>query len=89
MAEKEIKMKTTTVKHAKENALKNYEQEQAEIRKLIKQIEAGLEKHDRAASGNPGGHHWGHVGDLKHMAAELREIRDRLHGLGEYKIQGL
>ena len=37
-----------------ENALDAYEQKQAEIKKLLKQIEAGLLKHDRNASGQGG-----------------------------------
>jgi hypothetical protein len=52
---KEIEMKS--------DALKEYEKKQAEIKKLLKQIEAGLEKHDHEASMS-GVHHWGHVGDL-------------------------
>lgn len=66
-----------------QTALGEYETKQAEIRKLLKQIEAGLEKHDRQASGK-GGHNWGHVGDLNSIAAALTDIRDRLQGTGEY-----
>lgn len=68
---------------SREDSLEKYEQKQAEIRKLLKQIEAGLEKHDRNASAE-GGHHWGHVGDLASISAALTEIKDRLHGTGEY-----
>lgn len=68
---------------SKQTALNEYETKQAEIRKLLKQIEAGLEKHDRAASGK-GGHSWGHVGDLNSIAATLTDIKDRLHGISEY-----
>lgn len=64
-------------------ALTEYETKQAEISKLLKQIEVGLLKHDRDASGK-GGHHWGHIGDLNRILAELTDIRDRLHGTGEY-----
>ncbi len=64
-------------------ALNEYETKQAEIRKLLKQIEVGLEKHDRAASGK-GGHNWGHVGDLTNIANTLKDIKDRLHETGEY-----
>lgn len=67
----------------KQDSLKEYEAKQKEIRKLLKQIEAGLEKHDRNAS-SEGGHHWGHVGDLASIASTLTEIKDRLHGTGEY-----
>ena len=55
-----------------EESLKKYEEKQAEIKKLLKQIEAGLEKHDRTASGN-GGHHWGYVGDLSSIAENWRK----------------
>jgi hypothetical protein len=72
---------------SRESSLKKYEEKQAEIRKLLKQIEAGLEKHDRRASGQ-GGHHWGHVGDLGDIASTLRDLRDRLHETGEYVEAG-
>lgn len=64
-------------------ALNEYETKQAEIKKLLKQIEAGLQKHDRAASGQ-GGHNWGHVGDLADIKKSLTDIKDRLHSTGEY-----
>lgn len=64
-------------------ALAEYETKQAEIAKLLRQIQAGLQAHDRDASGM-GGHHWGHVGDLNRIVAELTDIRDRLYGTGEY-----
>lgn len=67
-----------------QTALNEYEKKQAEIKKLLKQIEVGLEQHDRKASGQ-GGHHWGHVGDLTSIAESLTDIRDRLHGKGEYQ----
>jgi len=66
-----------------QTALEAYEEKQAEIKKLLKQIEAGLQKHDRAASGQ-GGHNWGHVGDLADIQKTLIDIKDRLHGTGEY-----
>jgi len=69
-------MKNTT-------ALKEYEDKQAKIQKTLKQIAAGLEKHDRDASVK-GGHHWGHVGDLVDILKTLEDIKDRLHGTGEY-----
>ncbi len=65
------------------SAVKTYEDKQAEIRKLLKQIEAGLQKHDRSASGQ-GGINWGHVGDLTSIASTLTELKDRLHLSGEY-----
>lgn len=71
------------IKKAKADALKEYEANQKKIVKLLKQIEAGLEKHDRNASGQ-GGHHWGHVGDLASIASTLTELKDRLHNTGEY-----
>jgi hypothetical protein len=68
---------------SRENSLKKYEEKQAEIKKLLKQIEVGLQQHDRNASGQ-GGHHWGHVGDLASIASTLTDIRDQLHHTGEY-----
>ena len=75
------------IKEGKTEALKEYGEKQAEIRKLLKQIEAGLEKHDRKASGK-GGHHWGHVGDLTDIASTLVDLKDRLHNTGEYAQVG-
>ena len=66
-----------------ENSLTEYEAEQARIKKLLKQIETSLVVHDHNASGL-GGHHWGHVGDLRHVAGNLEELRDFLMGTGEY-----
>ena len=68
-------------------ALEEYEAKQEELKKLLKQNEAGLLKHDRNAS-NQGGHHWGHVGDLNHMINTLRDIKDQLHQTGEYAKAG-
>lgn len=76
-------MKSTRTAN-RENALMQYEAKQAEIKKLLRQIEAGMQKHDRNASRDPGGHHWGHVGDLMSIAETLTDLRDRLHGTGEY-----
>lgn len=66
-----------------QGALQKYEAKQAEITKLLQQIETGLEKYDREIS-LQGGHHWGHVGDLTSIATTLTDLRDRLHGQGEY-----
>lgn len=71
----------------RESSLEKYEQKQREIRKLLKQIEDGLDKHDRNAS-CVGGHHWGHVGDLASIASTLTDLRDRLHHTGEYAEVG-
>lgn len=67
----------------KQTALEAYEEKQAEIKKLLAQITVGLEQHDRKAS-SKGGHHWGHVGDLTDIAATLADLKDCLHGTGEY-----
>jgi len=63
--------------------LEDYEAEQARIQKILKQIATALIVHDKMASGQ-GGHHWGHVGDLRHAESQLEEIRNRLMGTGEY-----
>ncbi len=73
-----------SAKVTKRDALQEYEAKQAEIRKLLKQIETGLLKHDRNASSKPGGHHWGHVEDLESIAERLTDLKDCLHGTGEY-----
>jgi hypothetical protein len=74
---------TLKIRKADGNSLQKYEEKQAEIEHLLKEIKAGLQVHDRNASGQ-GGHHWGHVGDLTKIAGDLRDISDRLHGKGEY-----
>lgn len=66
-----------------QTALEAYKEKQAEIKKLLAQITAGIEAHDRRAS-SKGGYHWGHVGDLTDIAAKLTDIKDSLHGTGEY-----
>lgn len=71
------------VAQSRQEALQEYEHQQAEITKLLKQITAGLQVHDRNAS-RQGGHTWAHVGDLNRVAGELKDISDRLHGTGEY-----
>lgn len=63
-------------------ALDAYEEKQAEIEKLLKQIKEGLLVHDRGCTPR---HNWGHVGDLASIAATLTDLRDRLHGTGEYE----
>lgn len=68
---------------SRENSLLKYEECQEKIKKLLKQIDASLLVHDRRASGQ-GGHHWGHVGDLKKIETQLQDIRDSLIGQGEY-----
>ena len=71
------------LKPVEETALSAYEARQAEIRRLLRKIEDGLEKHDRRASSLMG-HHWGHVGDLVSIVETLKDINDRLHLTGEY-----
>lgn len=47
----------------------------------LEQIKAGMTAHaqDQQAGGN-----WGHVGDMKHLAAQLQQLADQLNGTGEY-----
>ena len=61
-------------------SIEAYEAKQAEIKKLLKQIDAALLEHDREGSREPGGHHWGYVGDLGHVACELKQIHNFLTG---------
>ena len=63
-----------------------YKDKKAEIRKLLKSIEAGIEKHSTKA--NRDGIHWGYVGDLTSVEEALKEISDQLHGTGEYAEVG-
>lgn len=77
-------MEPTNVYAARDNALDNYEAEQAELETLLKEIGAGLLLHDEQAKAK--GVNWGHVGDLSRIRSELAELRDRLHGMGEYTI---
>lgn len=55
-----------------------YENNALKCHILLKKIEAGLEPVP------PAGVHWGHVGDLAHLAEQLQEIHDSLYGEGEY-----
>jgi hypothetical protein len=59
-----------------------YRDRKAEIRKLLKSIEAGIEKHSTNA--NQDGINWGHAGDLGSIRETLQEVSDQLHGTGEY-----
>lgn len=68
-----------------QTALEAYEEKQAEIEKLLIQIKEGLLVHDRGCAPR---HNWGHVGDLTSIAAILTDLRDRLHGTGEYETSG-
>jgi hypothetical protein len=65
----------------KQTALEAYEEHQARIQGLIKQISAGIEAHDKKCHPR---HNWGHVGDLASIEETLRDISDRLHSEGEY-----
>ena len=65
-----------------QTALEAYEEKQAEIEKLLRQIKEGLLTHDRGCTPR---HNWGHVGDLNTIVETLTDIKDRLHKTGEYK----
>lgn len=75
-------MKPMNVSVARENALMKYEAVQAEIEALLKEINTGLLLHDEQAKAK--GVNWEHAGDLSRIRSELADIRDRLHGMGEY-----
>jgi len=64
-----------------QTSTERYQEQQAEIAELLKQIQMGLAQHDRSASQK----NWGHVGDLTSIASTLTDLRDRLHGIGEYE----
>ena len=63
------------------NALKTYEEKQAAIKKLLKQIDHGLEKHDRERTEAI---NWGHVGDLTYIEEQLQQVKDMLYRTGEF-----
>jgi hypothetical protein len=64
-------------------ALEAYETRTAAIKKVLAQIETGLEMHDKDQSLKHG-HTWGSVGDLDDIYETLRDLRDRLHETGQY-----
>lgn len=66
-------MKTTT------NSLEAYKDSQANIKKLLGQINTGLEKHNREASKSFPSHNWAHVGDLQHVEELLKEVKTFLY----------
>jgi len=61
-----------------------YNQEQEQIKALLKEISVGLKKHEQKTQTK--GIYWGHVGDLKDIKSTLADIKDRLHGSGEYAL---
>ena len=78
-----------TFKKVKNDPQKEYAHQKAAIEKLLREIQSGLEKHERNAGKFKLDHykiglHWGHVGDLTSIADKLKDIRDCLHGTGEY-----
>lgn len=67
-----------------EGPVEAYEATRDEIIKLLRQVETGLEAHDKRASLS-GGINWGHVGDLNGILHVLNDLKGRLHKTGEYK----
>ena len=57
---------------------KDYHHETA---KLMKGIHSALSNHYSLHNKDA---HWGHVGDIRHIHDQLRDIHDRLHEQGEY-----
>ena len=57
---------------------KDYHNETA---KLMKGIHSALSQHYNLHNKTA---HWGHVGDIRHIHDQLRDIHDRLHEQGEY-----
>jgi len=52
-----------------------------ETAKLMKGIHSALSQHYNTHNKTA---HWGHVGDIRHIHDQLRDIHDRLHEQGEY-----
>jgi uncharacterized protein YfcZ (UPF0381/DUF406 family) len=53
----------------------------AEIEALLARLTAHAADH---FSTDPEAIHWGHVGDLQHLRAQLREVADQAFHEGEY-----
>lgn len=66
-------------KGTKGDAGKKYVEAQAQIAQHLADIKSGLAAHAANMSKN-----WGHVGDVQHHAAQLKDIADALHHRGEY-----
>jgi hypothetical protein len=62
-------------------AEKRFQEYHNETAKLMKGIHSALSKHYSAHEHTA---HWGHVGDIRHIHDQLRDIHDRLHEQGEY-----
>ena len=62
-------------------AEKRFQEYHNETAKLMKGIHSALSKHYSAHENTA---HWGHVGDIRHIHDQLRDIHDRLHEQGEY-----
>lgn len=54
-------------------AIDAYEARKAELIAECQKLIAAVEDHDRNASLNPGGHTWGHVGDLQSAIAVVKD----------------
>lgn len=61
-----------------------YYSHRREIAKHLAKIETGLKEHAKDSD-----RHWGHVGDLEHVAAELKEISDWINNEGEYAPENI
>lgn len=63
------------------DAQKRFQEYHNDAAKMLKGIHKKLSEH---YSMNHKNAHWGHVGDIRHVHDQLREIHDRLHEQGEY-----
>ena len=66
------------------NTQRDYEHALADVYKLITEIQDGVKAYDRRNARFGNVPHYGHVGDLAHYAAQLRDVADSLHNRGEY-----
>lgn len=71
-------MKKQTHEPKPNNDLEAYEYGQALIRKMLRQVEDGLERHDHNSSGKPGGHNSVDVQNLQDVVGKLIEIKGLL-----------
>ncbi len=51
-----------------------YNAHQASIRRLLKQIEAHLDAHEKKSSAHPAD--WGYVGDVAHIDTKLKDLAE-------------
>jgi hypothetical protein len=75
-------MNMKNAKQARQEFQNDYDKKEKEIRKLLKKIETGLEKHNRKVAQND--INWGYIGNLGYMVEQLTNVSDFVNETGEY-----